>query len=34
MDKIKQVLLVAGTHGNELSGIYLNKLIKEGMYGA
>ncbi len=34
MDKIKQVLLVAGTHGNELSGIYLNKLIKEGMYVA
>ncbi|MFS1440798.1 aspartoacylase [Vibrio sp. 10N.286.46.E10] len=34
MDNINQVLLVAGTHGNELSGIYLNKLIKERMYAA
>ncbi|WP_333918546.1 aspartoacylase [Vibrio crassostreae] len=34
MDNIKQVLLVAGTHGNELSGIYLNKQIKERMYAA
>ncbi len=32
MDKLKQVLIVAGTHGNELSGIYLHKLIKEGLY--
>ncbi|MFA0057234.1 aspartoacylase [Vibrio echinoideorum] len=34
MDNINQVLLVAGTHGNELSGIYLNKLIKERLYAA
>lgn len=34
MDNIKQVLLVAGTHGNELSGIYINKLIEQGQYDA
>lgn len=32
MEKINKVLLVAGTHGNELSGIYLKKLIKERLY--
>lgn len=32
MDKLNSVLVVAGTHGNELSGIYLHKLIKEGRY--
>ncbi|WP_117235504.1 aspartoacylase [Vibrio maerlii] len=32
MDNINQVLIVGGTHGNELSGIYLNKLIKERLY--
>ncbi|RJG47424.1 aspartoacylase [Motilimonas pumila] len=34
MDNFKQVLLVAGTHGNELSGIYVNKLIEQGLYQA
>ncbi|MEZ9026056.1 aspartoacylase [Vibrio cyclitrophicus] len=34
MDSINQLLLVAGTHGNELSGIYLNKLIKDRLYSA
>ncbi len=34
MEKINNVLLVAGTHGNELSGIYLQKLIKERLYNA
>ncbi|UAB72477.1 aspartoacylase [Vibrio sp. SCSIO 43132] len=34
MDKVNQVLLVSGTHGNELSGIYLHKLIKDGLYPA
>lgn len=29
MNKLNSVLIVAGTHGNELSGIYLHKLIKE-----
>lgn len=32
MDKLDNVLIVAGTHGNELSGIYINKLINEGLY--
>lgn len=32
MEKFNKVLLVAGTHGNELSGIYLQKLIKERLY--
>jgi aspartoacylase len=32
MEKFNKVLLVAGTHGNELSGIYLKKLIKERLY--
>ncbi|MGR5501910.1 aspartoacylase [Vibrio sp. DNB22_10_4] len=31
---INQVLLVAGTHGNELSGLYLQKLIRDGVYQA
>ncbi|MED5503233.1 MAG: aspartoacylase [Pseudomonadota bacterium] len=34
MDKLNRVLLVAGTHGNELSGIYLQKLIKDRLYDA
>ncbi len=34
MINFNQVLLVAGTHGNELSGIYINKLIKDGLYKA
>ncbi len=34
MDKLNRVLLVAGTHGNELSGIYLQKLIKDRLYVA
>lgn len=34
MEKLNHVLLVAGTHGNELSGIYLQKLIKERLYSA
>lgn len=34
METINKVLLVSGTHGNELSGIYLNKLIKERLYPA
>ncbi|YCO00901.1 aspartoacylase [Vibrio sp. VNB-15] len=34
MDKLNRVLLVAGTHGNELSGIYLQKLIKDRLYTA
>lgn len=29
MNKLNSVLIVAGTDGNELSGIYLHKLIKE-----
>lgn len=32
MNKLNSVLIVAGTHGNELSGIYLHKLIKEQLY--
>ncbi|MDA0146535.1 MULTISPECIES: aspartoacylase [Vibrio] len=32
MNKLNSVLIVAGTHGNELSGIYLHKLIKEKRY--
>lgn len=32
MEKFNKILLVAGTHGNELSGIYLKKLIKERLY--
>ncbi len=32
MEQLKQALIVAGTHGNELSGIYLHKLIKENLY--
>ncbi|GAL24668.1 probable aspartoacylase [Vibrio variabilis] len=31
---INQVLLVAGTHGNELSGLYLQKLIRDRVYQA
>lgn len=34
MDKINSALIVAGTHGNELSGIYLHKLIKDRLYSA
>tara|TARA_Y100001960_G_scaffold332810_2_gene434909 strand:- start:1131 stop:2003 length:873 start_codon:yes stop_codon:yes gene_type:complete len=34
MVKLNHVLLVAGTHGNELSGIYLQKLIKERLFDA
>ncbi|NOI20475.1 aspartoacylase [Vibrio coralliilyticus] len=34
MPKINQVLLVAGTHGNELTGLYLHKLIRDGHYPA
>lgn len=34
MTNIDQVLLVAGTHGNELSGIYLQKLIKDQLFKA
>lgn len=34
MEKLNKILLVAGTHGNELSGIYLQKLIKERLYQA
>ncbi|MCW8336355.1 aspartoacylase [Vibrio paucivorans] len=34
MEKCNHVLLVAGTHGNELSGIYLHKLIRERLYDA
>ncbi len=34
MDKINSTLIVAGTHGNELSGIYLHKLIKDRLYSA
>lgn len=32
MQKLNQVLVVAGTHGNELTGLYLQKLIKDGNY--
>ncbi|MDA0117648.1 aspartoacylase [Vibrio sp. T11.5] len=32
MQKVNQVLVVAGTHGNELTGLYLQKLIKAGSY--
>ncbi|KJY84625.1 aspartoacylase [Vibrio galatheae] len=32
MNKLNSVLIVAGTHGNELSGVYLHKLIKEKRY--
>jgi len=32
MDKIDNVLILAGTHGNELSGIYLHRLIEKGDY--
>ncbi|MDC5705802.1 aspartoacylase [Vibrio europaeus] len=34
MDKINSALIVAGTHGNELSGIYLHKLINDRLYSA
>jgi succinylglutamate desuccinylase len=34
MNKINDVLILAGTHGNELSGVYIHKLIKEGIYNA
>lgn len=34
MEKIASTLIVAGTHGNELSGIYINKLIKDRLYSA
>lgn len=34
MHKIDNVLILAGTHGNELSGIYINKLIKDKLYNA
>ncbi|MEF1309504.1 aspartoacylase [Vibrio mytili] len=32
MKKLNSVLIVAGTHGNELSGIYLHKQIKQNLY--
>lgn len=32
MDTFKEVLIVAGTHGNELSGIYIHKLIEDQLY--
>ncbi len=32
MNKINNVLILAGTHGNELSGIYINKLIQDNLY--
>ncbi|MBS9917664.1 aspartoacylase [Vibrio alginolyticus] len=32
MNTFNSALIVAGTHGNELSGIYLHKLIKEKRY--
>lgn len=32
MEKINDVLILAGTHGNELSGIYIHKLIEKGGY--
>ncbi|MGX1926379.1 aspartoacylase [Vibrio sp. NH-7] len=34
MAQLNQVLLVAGTHGNELSGVYLQKLINERLFDA
>ncbi|MGX9416752.1 aspartoacylase [Vibrio sp. WJH972] len=34
VDNLNSVLIVSGTHGNELSGIYLNKLINDGLYDA
>ncbi|MDK9737341.1 aspartoacylase [Vibrio sp. D404a] len=34
MEKLNRVLLVAGTHGNELTGIYLQKLIRDRLYNA
>ncbi|EGA67943.1 aspartoacylase [Vibrio sinaloensis DSM 21326] len=34
MENITNILLVSGTHGNELSGLYLQKLIKDGRYDA
>lgn len=34
METLNKVLLTAGTHGNELSGIYINKLIKQGLFQA
>ncbi|MEG3753558.1 aspartoacylase [Psychromonas arctica] len=32
MSKINNVQILAGTHGNELSGIYINKLIQDNLY--
>jgi len=32
MNKINNVLILAGTHGNELSGIYIDKLIRDNLY--
>nr|WP_275664223.1 aspartoacylase [Vibrio brasiliensis] len=32
VDKLSNILIVAGTHGNELSGIYTHKLIEEGLF--
>lgn len=34
MINITNALLVSGTHGNELSGLYLQKLIRDGRYDA
>ncbi|SJL84225.1 aspartoacylase [Vibrio palustris] len=34
MEPIDSVLLVSGTHGNELSGIYLHHLIQQDLYHA
>lgn len=34
MENIDQVVIVGGTHGNELSGIYLHELIQNGLYQA
>lgn len=34
MEAIDSVLLVSGTHGNELSGIYLHHLIQQELYRA
>lgn len=34
MNDINNVLILAGTHGNELSGIYINKLINNNIYNA
>jgi len=32
MEKVNNVLILAGTHGNELSGIYIHRLIQQGSY--